>query len=606
MELVAVYIGVYKKLRNLLIPLNNSFDCTLINSDDKSIIRIRQQATLKEYYKGNNYSLILGQNGTGKTSIMEFLEGLFSTGKGEGMGIFYKDKGYFVSTNLLGNPSLDLDLEPKDFYFEPTKNIGLLSVNNVFDVNKFVFKGAPKNTGAFIKITDNEIVNKGRKRAFLEEVSGELTFFSENKSFMRSIGNPNPQFLFRLPFPKKTRFTNAAKEIENLANLLLPEMDDFINRYTNSPLLGVEPRLRNESRININDFSEVLAKKYPETDNSAPEHSEFTYLTKDIASRMFDKNIFISLSADDDELFWKLMAFFLSDFIWNAAQQLSEIKSERYYFYVAVLIYTFIDFSNIEEDGRQYVPEPLRELMENNSEPYDIIYKASSIVFEISSILSEEKIEFSATEDSVTFSTHDKTLISELTSRFNDLNSHLTQEVEFGWSGFSSGESALIKLFSRTFHGVKQLRKSEPTSILLLMDEVDLYLHPDWQRSFLTRLFSFINSIKRKNENIQVILTSHSPIIASDFLPDDIVTLVRNHNETVISETSTGFGASISQLYMDSFSLTSTIGEYSRELLSDLIRSVNAKNVNDFELKLLNRVGDELIKEKLLEYLNRD
>jgi hypothetical protein len=48
------------------------------------------------------------------------------------------------------------------------------------------------------------------------------------------------------------------------------------------------------------------------------------------------------------------------------------------------------------------------------------------------------------------------------------------------------------------------------------------------------------------NETIsfQILMSSHSPIIASDFLPVDIISLTRGHNREIVTGTleSIGFG----------------------------------------------------------------
>ncbi|MCL0229065.1 AAA family ATPase, partial [Klebsiella pneumoniae] len=98
--------------------------------------------------------------------------------------------------------------------------------------------------------------------------------------------------------------------------------------------------------------------------------------------------------------------------------------------------------------------------------------------------------------------------------------------------------------------------------ILLLLDEIDLYLHPEWQRTILSTLLNLIKSINN-NVKVQIIMSSHSPIIASDFLSVDIVTLLRSTKKKINTGTleEVGYGESIDKMMSQGFFLKSTVGD---------------------------------------------
>jgi hypothetical protein len=54
---------------------------------------------------------------------------------------------------------------------------------------------------------------------------------------------------------------------------------------------------------------------------------------------------------------------------------------------------------------------------------------------------------------------------------------------------------------------------------LVLIDEIDLYLHPNWQASF-------IPALRRVFPNMQFVVTTHSPIVLSSLAPHEVVRLV--------------------------------------------------------------------------------
>lgn len=85
----------------------------------------------------------------------------------------------------------------------------------------------------------------------------------------------------------------------------------------------------------------------------------------------------------------------------------------------------------------------------------------------------------------------------------------------------SSGERAfqniftwlnLIPLFSKIY---KNFNVSLRGTVLLLIDELDLYLHPDWQTIFMKKLLEEIRSQFSKYK-VQIVFATHSPLCISD------------------------------------------------------------------------------------------
>ena len=52
-------------------------------------------------------------------------------------------------------------------------------------------------------------------------------------------------------------------------------------------------------------------------------------------------------------------------------------------------------------------------------------------------------------------------------------------------------------------------------NILLLIDEIDLYLHPAWQQKIITTLINELNECFPDNV-FQIVFSTHSPIVLSD------------------------------------------------------------------------------------------
>lgn len=179
------------------------------------------------------------------------------------------------------------------------------------------------------------------------------------------------------------------------------------------------------------------------------------------------------------------------------------------------------------------------------------------------------------------------------------------------WEGMSSGANCLLSIF-----GNLSSIEFEANELIIFLDEVDIGLHPEWQRRFL---FVFLRSLEDifPDKKVQVILTTHSPIILSDVRRAD-VNLIGNVEEDTIKT----FGANINDLISESFFLEEGLmGQFSQEKIVSLIGYLTSKNPNDYaDLNgdliesdskieaLIDEIGEVVLrtqlKKKFLDYLD--
>ncbi|HDO1331874.1 TPA: hypothetical protein P2Q98_004677, partial [Aeromonas veronii] len=102
----------------------------------------------------------------------------------------------------------------------------------------------------------------------------------------------------------------------------------------------------------------------------------------------------------------------------------------------------------------------------------------------------------------------------------------------------------------------------------------------------------------------QIILTTHSPIIAGDFLPRDIISLYKEideyNDEKIIIKPSIGFGTSISDLYLDGMHLTAIFGEHSKKHIDHIMNHTKNGTLTEFDKKLISQISDKYIRDYLL------
>lgn len=175
------------------------------------------------------------------------------------------------------------------------------------------------------------------------------------------------------------------------------------------------------------------------------------------------------------------------------------------------------------------------------------------------------------------------------------------------WVGLSSGELGLLKFFANLYSAKINLQgKTFPgvatTNYLLLFDEVDLGLHPEWQRRWISKALPIIEKIF-DDKHLQVIITTHSPIFLSDIYKENIIFLATENNEELNEKTiEKTFGQNIYTLFKNSFFLNDVMGEYAFNTIKDTIEylsfKVNSNSSYSREEKLYN-YSDEIINEKI-------
>lgn len=213
----------------------------------------------------------------------------------------------------------------------------------------------------------------------------------------------------------------------------------------------------------------------------------------------------------------------------------------------------------------------------------------------------------------------------------------------FTWSEMSSGEYGMLCLFSRFHHTLKVLKheynlffeetdyslkinKNEmgvykfnvtnykfPTSYLLLIDEGDLYFHPQWQKEWLIYFIKLAELIF--TGHIQIILTTHSPFVLSDFPNTNVIFLKNNTftntNSSYLEGSTRTFASNIIELFSNSFFMKDgLIGSFAKEKTNHFIHwllslSPEETYIHKTEIKkFIDVIGEPLIRNKVLQIYN--
>ncbi|MGV0831980.1 hypothetical protein ACTS9D_07060 [Empedobacter brevis] len=182
------------------------------------------------------------------------------------------------------------------------------------------------------------------------------------------------------------------------------------------------------------------------------------------------------------------------------------------------------------------------------------------------------------------------------------------------FKNFSSGEYSLILLFSRLYSLIKTDQGLEK-NLFLFIDEIDLYFHPDWQKQLISKLLDFFKT-QFEDKKVHLIFTANNPLMISDILSYNTIFLQKiDNNTTIINNSLTDhkntFAANIHTLLSDSFFMKNgAMGDFAKNKLNDIIEKLNHKKgvISDTERenikKTIKLIGESIIRKKLMSMYN--
>ena len=185
------------------------------------------------------------------------------------------------------------------------------------------------------------------------------------------------------------------------------------------------------------------------------------------------------------------------------------------------------------------------------------------------------------------------------------------------FKNMSSGERQLMYSLSSVLYHIQNLESVEDDAcrvsykhINLVLDEVELYSHPEYQRTFVADLLDRLSwlQIKYPIESINILLVTHSPFILSDIPKSNILYLKEGKAVTDTSSFVNTLGANVNDILHQSFFLENGfMGEHIQRKIQSLIRFLKSDDAesktNEWNIKkatqFINTLGDELVASQL-------
>ena len=189
----------------------------------------------------------------------------------------------------------------------------------------------------------------------------------------------------------------------------------------------------------------------------------------------------------------------------------------------------------------------------------------------------------------------------------------MIREKEIPMGRLSSGERQFIYTTSTfIYHSFNLLSVPESIrlayrNICLVLEEVEICFHPEYQRTFVKKLLNLIERTKlNRSFSYDIIIVTHSPFVLSDIPKENTLFLKEGKNVTETMSLNT-FGANINELLAESFFLSGGfMGEFAKTKIESLVEYLqNGENQGDTAwnresaIETINAIGDEVIRLQL-------
>lgn len=185
--------------------------------------------------------------------------------------------------------------------------------------------------------------------------------------------------------------------------------------------------------------------------------------------------------------------------------------------------------------------------------------------------------------------------------------------IRTAYHNLSSGEMDFVHLYASLSTGIN--RAYGKGTCVLLLDEPDVFFHPEWSRRFIESLTKVLSSNPFRKFDYQLLITTHSPILLADVPTDHIHCISRDKDGNAkITDAKYGFLSNINTILLDSMFVNSSFGSFAEKYVNSIIKKLNKisniecnddnkhlllQNISDMEESM--RIINEPVIQKYLE-----
>ena len=591
---IYMYVEDYKGLKDFEITFDNNYEVKYNREKDTLSINKKCESNnnIENFYsidktKGNidSINLLIGKNGSGKTSILEMLN----------MNYFEKKK--------------------RKSYFDKLE----------IEINYMILYKSSKDDENFI-FEEQYIAKKFTKRKEIEEIriQEEIYEAQDDGNYIENTGVLKFSFKEKIMKAAMREAKFEQKNIGGLKKLTLYKLNIGLENGSKGKIYNYLVNANTEENFENSYLTLQIPNLYE------PEK------IKEIKDKIIDVNS--NESIDDlirlydinknnlkDTILNNYFNFIYSEIIWRNLSENSKTKKElkeRKKELLKLLNNESSVYRKFEILLEEY-ENSINNRIKINKEKYQIIEKVADLIDNIvSKIESENEMDIENKDEIIRkfkisckeknkevlelLKEYDDFYIPKIERDLIDFGNSLFKEVEFikiEEEGLSDGEKVKLGYFS-TLYSILNGEFKNKKYVTLLFDEVETYLHPEWCRRFLYELIEELGRYECKK--FKLIFATHSPFLIADVLAKDCIYLNKDEEGKIqaeIKEDVKTFGANIIDLFKNTMFLESTFGKFATEKIKGVVDKIEkAEKYSDIKHEvdfIIDEIGEKLISNKL-------
>lgn len=620
MELLYAYVEKFRNYKNVELPFSNKFN--IHYNKENSTIDIKYNTDYINIYQDNivNINAVVGKNSVGKTNLFDLLGMRINTRNNNNDE--YKIEYERESINIFKSNKIISTTKNAKYFFiyyygedHQGDDLFILEGNDIESFKQLIID--------IEKIDINYYKGKYWAPFICKQIKNKLKFVVELNTRTGKYYNKNDRIYgdYRTEQDKLTIIS-----YRDYYNKLFYDYNSF--RPEDESKICIPRRIAKYKSKLLESTLRVLYENIKSKSNKMFMQKEYILKFKYSDSYLYNENKLIITSQTKLKGIEKYKANILESYVTYCYSQQTQNKNtiDLNHMIKELLLSDFSFYGFI-----LYYEEVLKLVLEepsfnNNSE--DIEYILNSYHKLVNQIINNKSL--NCEYDYFYITIKENSNMEEINSFVNeiydeDYRSSMLNGYFGPFAGFfdysiehlSDGEQAFLGFYSSIYEQLSNEFTSRKDSYIFLLDEPEARMHPELARNFINDLIKFLSNYKDKK--FQIIISTHSPFILSDIPKNNIVFLQNDkdnychcNNKDIKIKT---FGANIHELLKDGFFINSTLGEYAKTKINEVITFLRTSNDELEKLKLLgqpypniskievkyiiNSIGEPIIKYKL-------